>query len=610
MADSTISQLPPATSVSAADLIPVDQGGVTKRATLALLGNGSVFVTAGKSLTVTNTLIFTGTDGTTITFPATSATMARTDAGQTFTGTQVFGVLTCTTINGGTLAFVAAKTLTINNTITFTGTDGTTITLPATDATMARTDAAQSFTGTQTFAGQIISTLATGTAPFSVSSTTPVTNLYAALNAALAGSDSQVFSAAAATAAAHAVRADQIQGQSVTAFTTGGSSTAYTLTPTPAITSLVAGQRFRVSFHTTAGATPTLAISGLTAKSLKIYDPSGVKQDAGASSIIANMLSDVEYDGTDYVLLDQLPPSGITTAPTKLPSFTCTEASNALTISMVSQYMDFRSTTLTTGTPITISTGMPTDLVIPATSNLGHPVSGVSQRYAILLQYNAGTPVLCAVNLAGGLQLDETNLISPTTIGAASSSSSTIYSAEACSASQPYVVLGIFDAVFTTGTGWTAVSLVQPGVKLIGSRSRVKLRGRNGFGSSSTKIRRLTTIVENVGYAITYADSATLGMSCTVNVSGMYGISATDTSSAASYSSVGLSLNTSEPTTNIASITAADQLTLSGAAADTPASCAWVGWLNAGDVVRLHTGGTTGTSVETMFEMAYLSSGV
>ena len=90
MADSTISQLPPALSLSPADLIPVDQGGVTKRAPLSMLGSGLVFIAPGKSLTVNNTLTLQGTDGTTMTFPTTSANLARTDAAQTFTGDQSF----------------------------------------------------------------------------------------------------------------------------------------------------------------------------------------------------------------------------------------------------------------------------------------------------------------------------------------------------------------------------------------------------------------------------------------------------------------------------------------------------------------------------------------
>jgi hypothetical protein len=51
------------------------------------------------------------------------------------------------------------------------------MTFPNSNATLARTDAAQTFAGTQTYSGQIVSSIATGTAPFSVTSTTPVANL-------------------------------------------------------------------------------------------------------------------------------------------------------------------------------------------------------------------------------------------------------------------------------------------------------------------------------------------------------------------------------------------------------------------------------------------------
>jgi hypothetical protein len=49
------------------------------------------------------------------------------------------------------LTIANGKTLTVNNSITFAGTDATTMTLPSTSATIARTDAAQTFTGDQTF---------------------------------------------------------------------------------------------------------------------------------------------------------------------------------------------------------------------------------------------------------------------------------------------------------------------------------------------------------------------------------------------------------------------------------------------------------------------------
>lgn len=108
-------------------------------------GMGSTSVASGKVLTASNSLTLAGTDGTTMTFPATSATLARTDAGQTFTGTNAFGVLTATSVNGntittgtGTLTLGAGKTHVVSNSLTFAGTDGTTQTFQATDTIVGR----------------------------------------------------------------------------------------------------------------------------------------------------------------------------------------------------------------------------------------------------------------------------------------------------------------------------------------------------------------------------------------------------------------------------------------------------------------------------------------
>lgn len=85
-------------------------------------------------------------------------------------------------------------------------------------------------------------------------------------------------------------------------LTTGGTSTAYTITTLPA-TALITGETFRIKFHATAGATPTLNRDGLGAKSLKYYDVTGTKQAATSSQIIANMILTILYDGMDYVIL-------------------------------------------------------------------------------------------------------------------------------------------------------------------------------------------------------------------------------------------------------------------------------------------------------------------
>jgi hypothetical protein len=106
---------------------------------------GTLTVANGKTLTANNSVALSGTDGTVMTFPATSATIARTDAANTFTGTQTIGALVATTINGntftagtGVLTIATGKTLSISNSITLAGTDATTITFQGTDTYVGR----------------------------------------------------------------------------------------------------------------------------------------------------------------------------------------------------------------------------------------------------------------------------------------------------------------------------------------------------------------------------------------------------------------------------------------------------------------------------------------
>lgn len=107
-----------------------------------------------------------------------------------------------------------------------------------------------------------------------------------------------------ATKSLHAVNAGQIQGQKVTAFTTAGSASAYTLSPIPAIPAYAASQGFQVTFHATGTATPTINISGRGPVNLMQYNAAGTKIPA---IIIANQVSQVIFDGVDAVLLDPLP---------------------------------------------------------------------------------------------------------------------------------------------------------------------------------------------------------------------------------------------------------------------------------------------------------------
>jgi hypothetical protein len=234
-------------------------------------------------------------------------------------------------------------------------------------------------------------------------------------------------------------------------------------------------------------------------------------------------------------------------------------------------------------------------ITVSSGSTLG-TVSAKQSRIVVLAIDNAGTVELAVVNISGGIQLDETNLVSTTAEGGAGAadSASIVYSTTART-SLAYRVVGYVESTQATAGTWaTAPSTIQGngGQALIrpSSGSMVRLNTTNGYGSTNTKIRRFTNITTNQGSDITYADSATLGASFTINTSGVYAISYGDQFS--SNSQAGLSLNSTQLTTNVYQITIADILGLQSNTANNWARSSWIGYLNAGDVVRPHTDGT------------------
>ena len=118
--------------------------------------------------------------------------------------------------------------------------------------------------------------------------------------------------------------------------------------------------------------------------------------------------------------------------------------------------------------------------------------------------------------------------------------------------------------------------------------SYVRLNTSNGYGSTNTVIRRFTNIVNNVGTDITYADSATLGATFTINTSGVYSASYND--SFVSGADMGMSINSTQLTTNIVSITVTDRLIAATATSTNILSCVSATfYAAAASVVRAHT---------------------
>lgn len=123
--------------------------------------------------------------------------------------------------------------------------------------------------------------------------------------------------------------------------------------------------------------------------------------------------------------------------------------------------------------------------------------------------------------------------------------------------------------------------------------SMIRVHTGNGHGSTNTHIRRFSTLVDSLGSAVSYEDSAADGASFTIQENGVYHITYMDGRSD-NLANFGLSVNSNQLTTNIVSITSNHKLTHNTAGATNfEASCSWSGYLNKGDIVRAHTDSTT-----------------
>lgn len=236
----------------------------------------------------------------------------------------------------------------------------------------------------------------------------------------------------------------------------GNISDAFTASFTPSLTSYSDG--LTIYFKPSASNTttlPTLNTSGLGVKNIRTHAGAFLVAGDLKSSSIAIAVFDSAYDA--WILQN---PAISIKERSKIQPLSATVNSGNLTVNLAVTDLDFRSSTLSNGLPTAIAV-QNLSITVPSGATLG-TLSNIASRLVLLVAYNSGSPILCITNLAGGLQLDETNLISPTTISTASDSANMIYSASAVSANSPYRVVGFVDIQESTAGVWaTAPTLVQ-----------------------------------------------------------------------------------------------------------------------------------------------------
>jgi hypothetical protein len=107
---------------------------------------------------------------------------------------------------------------------------------------------------------------------------------------------------------AHAAlaRKDDLSMQAYTSGTTTGSGSEYSLAmAVPPKLAMFA--RVACKVHATNTGATTLAVGSLLPRAVKVYGADGVKADPDYGRMAAGMLADLEFDGTDWVLLNPIP---------------------------------------------------------------------------------------------------------------------------------------------------------------------------------------------------------------------------------------------------------------------------------------------------------------
>ena len=223
---------------------------------------------------------------------------------------------------------------------------------------------------------------------------------------------------------------------------------------------------------------------------------------------------------TNTYYVDIVTADGTAIGTKQIQSITATAASGALTITLLPTSLSYRSATLTSGTITTVVNAANLSTVISSGSTAGG-TSAVALRLVILAINNAGVSELAWTNLAGGVGLDETGVITTVAEGGAGAadSASVIYSTTART-NVAYRVVGFLDITNTTAGTWLDPTTIQG----IGGQALAALSSL-GYGQTWQTVTRAasTTYYNITGKPIQLNYSVTGGASAvfTLTINGV-----------------------------------------------------------------------------------------
>lgn len=205
---------------------------------------------------------------------------------------------------------------------------------------------------------------------------------------------------------------------------------------------------------------------------------------------------------------------GLYASTSRIQFLSASVAANALTITVNPTVLDFRSATLTSGAVNTRTLASAASLVISSGSTLG-TTSAVQSRIAVLLIDNAGTLEVAAGNIAGGVNLDETGVISTTAEGGAGAAdSATVFYSTTARSNVPYRLVGYIESTQATAGTWaTAPSTIQG----IGGQALAAL---SSFGYGQTWQDMTASRAFNTAYPNTTGKSIAVSINVVVAVAG------------------------------------------------------------------------------------------